>query len=110
MVVALSKATLRTPTPQRTRTEILKQKETPKNLPNELDTEITAEEIARAAKNLKPKQAAYSDKIGNEMLKHSINILAIGFAKTFNAVLNSGTFPSCGARDLSPQFLNQEIN
>ena len=31
-------------------TKILKQKETLKNLSNELDTKITAEEIARAAK------------------------------------------------------------
>ena len=39
------------------------------------------------------------------MLKHSIHILAIGFTKTFNAVLNSDTFRSLWCEGLiSPIF------
>ena len=83
----------------------LKQNETLKNRSNELDTEITADEIIKAANKLKTKKAAYSDRITNEMLKASADILAIGFTKTFNAIMNSGNFPSSWCEGLiSPIF------
>ena len=46
-----------------------------KNLLNELDTEITIEEIIKTAKKIKSKKAAHSDKINNEMIKYSVDIL-----------------------------------
>ena len=42
---------------------------------------------------LKLKKAAYSDKIKNEMIKSSADILTQGFVKLFNIILNSGKFP-----------------
>jgi hypothetical protein len=57
-----------------------------KNDFNELDTEITIEEIMKTAKNIKNKKAAHTDKINNEMLKHSVDILANGFIKLFSTL------------------------
>ena len=60
---------------------------------NTLDTEITEQEIIKTAMKLKLKKAAYSDKIKNEMIKSSADILTQGFVKLFNIILNSGKFP-----------------
>jgi hypothetical protein len=46
-----------------------------------------------AAKKIKTKKAAYSDRINNEMNKCSVDILSNGFTKVFNTVKNSGNFP-----------------
>jgi hypothetical protein len=70
----------------------LKHSENSKNLLNELDTEITIEETLNAAKNIKTKKVAYSDRINNEMIKCSVYILSNGFTKVFNAIKNSGNF------------------
>ncbi|CAB3997693.1 Hypothetical predicted protein [Paramuricea clavata] len=59
----------------------------------ELDGIITEEELRKAAKNLKPKKAAYNDKIRNEMIISSIETLSKCFMKVFNNVLTSGKFP-----------------
>ena len=72
----------------------LKTNEKSKDLLNELDTEINTQEITEAAKKMKLKKAAFSDKINNEIIKNSIDILINGFKKVFNAVLNSGYFPN----------------
>ncbi len=79
---------------QKAITETLKQKENSKNLFTELDTKITVEEIMKAAKKIKSKKAAYSDRISNKMMKHSADILANCFTKMFNTILNLGKFPS----------------
>jgi hypothetical protein len=46
-----------------------------------------------AAKKIKTKKAAYSDRINNEMIKCSVDILSNGFAKVFNTIKKSGNFP-----------------
>ena len=68
-------------------TEKLEKAEEHKNQFNELDKEITDYEISRAAKKIKLKKAAYSDKINNEMIKSSIDILNKGFIKVFNIII-----------------------
>ena len=83
----------------------MKQKENSKNLLNELDTEITIEEIIKTAKKIKSKRAAHSDKINNEMIKYSVDILANGFIKVFNTIMKSGKFPTLWCDGLiSPIF------
>ena len=56
---------------------------------NYLDEHITN----NAVLNWKDKKSAYMDKIKNEMIRHSINILLEGYNKLFNNFLQSGTFP-----------------
>ena len=51
-------------------------------------------EIRNAAKKLKNNKSTFSDRIRNEMLKCSINILLQGFLKLFNLILEVGYFPS----------------
>ena len=70
----------------------MKHSEKSKNLLNELDTEITIEEILNAANKIKTKKAAYSG-INNEMIKCSVDILSNGFTKVFNTIKHSGNFP-----------------
>ncbi|CAB4003282.1 Hypothetical predicted protein, partial [Paramuricea clavata] len=83
----------------------LKQKENSKNLLNELDMEITTEEIIKTAKKIKSKKTAHSDKINNEMIKYSVDILANGFIKVFNTIMKSGKFPTSWCEGLiSPIF------
>jgi hypothetical protein len=83
----------------------LRQKENSKNLLNELDTEITIVEIIKTAKKIKSKKAAHSDKINNEKIKYSVDILANGFIKVFNTIMKSGMFPTLWCEGLiSPIF------
>ena len=85
--------------------EKLKNNETQKNSFIELDTEIMIEEIIKATKKVKNKKAAHSDKINNEMIKHSVDILANGFSKLFNTIINAGHFPNLWYEGLiSPIF------
>ena len=65
--------------------EKLEKAEEHKNQFNELAKEIT--EISRAAKKIKLKKAAYSDKINNEMIKSSFDILNKGSVKVFNIII-----------------------
>ena len=59
----------------------------------------------KAAKNIKNKKAAHTDKINNEMLKHSVDILANGFIKLFNTIMNTRHFPNSWCEGLiSPIF------
>ena len=67
--------------------EKLEKAEEHKNQFNVLDKEITDYEISRAAKKMKQKKAAYSDKINDEMIKSSIDILNKGFIKVFNIII-----------------------
>ena len=46
-----------------------------------------------AIKKSQSKKAAYSDRINNEILKYSVDILANGLTKLFNTILNSRSFP-----------------
>ena len=58
-----------------------------------LDYLITENEILKAAKKLKNNKSSYSDKIRNEMIKASINVLMSVYYKLFNAVLNACSMP-----------------
>ena len=73
--------------------ESLKNYEKIKDLFNELDGVITEDELVKAAKKLKSRKTAYTDKIKNEMIKTSVEILSKGFLKVFNNILTSGKFP-----------------
>jgi hypothetical protein len=70
----------------------LKQKENSKNLVNELDTEITMEEIIKTAKKIKSKKAAHSDKINNEMIKYSSTVLFIVLSTLFSLSTKNNLF------------------
>lgn len=72
----------------------LKNYENNKDQFDELDETITDCELLKAAKKLKTKKSAYSDKIRNEMIKSSVNILLNGYLKVFNLILKTGLFPS----------------
>ena len=63
--------------------KLLKIKEQNRHQYTNLDYNITEMEIRNAAKKLKNNKSAFSDRIKNEMLKCSINILLQGFFKTF---------------------------
>ena len=58
-----------------------------------LDEPISEAEVLSAAKTLKNNKSAYSDKIKNEMIKHSVKILLKLHHKLFNLVLKTGHFP-----------------
>ena len=73
--------------------ELLETSEKTKNKFDELDTNITENELFTATKKLKTKKAVYSDKIRNEMIKSSADILKTGFLKIFNKILKTGEFP-----------------
>ena len=76
--------------------EILKQLneyECTKHNFNELDQTIKDTELLNATKKLKTKKASYNDKIKNEMIKSSVNILSKGYLKVFNKILVSGSCP-----------------
>ena len=63
------------------------------------------DEEKKAAKTIKSKKAAYSDKITNQMIQYSVDCLGIGFSKVFNTILKSGYFPSTWCEGLiSPIF------
>ena len=49
---------------------------------------------------MKLKKAAYSDRISNEMIKASSDILIKGFIKVFNIILKSGNFPKAWCEGL----------
>ena len=74
--------------------KLLKIKEQNRHQYTNLDYNITEMEIRNAAKKLKNNKSAFSDRIKNEMLKCSINILLQGFLKLFNLILEVGYFPS----------------
>lgn len=74
--------------------DTLKDYENNKDQFKELDETITDNELLNAAKKIKTKKAAYSDKIRNEMIKSSVPILLKGYLKVFNIILKSGNFPS----------------
>ena len=56
--------------------------------------------LLNATKKLKSKKAVYSDKISNEMIKASIEILSHGFLKVFNIILTSRLFPELWSEGL----------
>ena len=55
-----------------------------------LDFMITGREIRKAAENLKNNRSPFSDKITNEMIKASIDILMPVYEKLFNSILKQG--------------------
>ena len=76
---------------------------------NYLDEPITNNEILKAVLKWKNKKSAYMDKIKNEMIWHSINILLKGYNKLFNHFLQSGTFPDLFSEGLiTPIFKSRD--
>ena len=59
----------------------------------ELNTRITETEILTCIKLLKNKKAPFSDRIRNEMIRHSIDSMLPVYIKLFNLILESGNFP-----------------
>jgi hypothetical protein len=75
-----------------------------------LDYLITDMEIKDAAKKLKKNKSAFSDRIKNEMIKCSTNILLQGFVKLFNLILEVGYFPSQWCQGLiTPIFKSGDL-
>ena len=64
-----------------------------KNNYSDLDQPISEQEIKHAVKKLKNNKSAYLDRIINEMIKCSINILLQAYLKLFNLILKTGIFP-----------------
>ena len=60
---------------------------------NYLDTDITANEIIDAVRNLKNNKASGIDGITNEYIKASIDILLPVYVKLFNIIYDQGTVP-----------------
>ena len=56
------------------------------NTHNTLDTDITASEIVKAVKKLINNKACGTDKIDNEYIKSSINMLLPVYVKLFNII------------------------
>lgn len=67
---------------------------------DELDGHITENELMNAVKKIKLKKATYSDRINNEIIKSSFDILIKGFVKVFNLILKSGNFPKAWCEGL----------
>ena len=71
----------------------------------DLNIQISDKEIKSCVKRLKNKKAASSDKIRNEMIRHSIDVMCPVFKKLFNIILESGIFPdSWCISSLTPIF------
>ena len=60
-----------------------------------LNSSINEEDIRSCIKLLKNNKAASSDKIKNEMIRHSIDSMCFVYKKLFNIILMSGIFPYC---------------
>jgi len=60
---------------------------------NELNSEITIEEVEQCVKNLKNNKASGIDKILNEHIKTTFSKMKHIFVKLFNIVLNTGLIP-----------------
>ena len=57
---------------------------------NNLDFEVTEQEIRQAVKKLKNKKSPFADKIRNEMIKASLEPLMPVYIKLFNLILQTG--------------------
>ena len=85
--------------------EILEQSLIESNV--DINTQITDSEILACAKLLKNKKAAFSDKIRNEMIRHSVETMLPVYNKLFNLILNSGNFPDTWCvGSITPIFKN----
>ena len=63
--------------------------------------------LMRQKRSKQGKLHAYSDRIQNEMIKESVDILVTGFLKLFNIILKTGIFPTSFPNQR--QFSNQVI-
>ena len=61
---------------------------------NELDRPITSEEIEKVVQKLKRNKSFAGDQLLNEYFIESLDILSGHLVDLFNAILNSGNFPS----------------
>ena len=78
------------------------------NSENELNCEITYDEIEKALKNLKNNKACGIDKILNEHIKYSYMSLKHVYFKLFNLILDKGIFPkSWSSGIIHPVYKNK---
>lgn len=75
-----------------------------------LNSPISIEEIRACVQLLKNNKAAASDKIKNEMIRHSIDSMHSVYEKFFNLILTSGIFPdSWCVGSLTPIFKSGNV-
>ena len=77
---------------------------------NYLDTDITANEIIDAVRNLKNNKASGIDGITNEYIKASIDILLPVYVKLFNIIYDQGTVPSAWTTGIIKPIYKQKGN
>ena len=78
---------------------------------DQLNSDITAEEMMKAVKHLKNKKASGLDCISNEMIKASSSVLPNLYVDIFNTILRSGVFPSLWRENfIKPLFKGGDMN
>ena len=76
-----------------------------------LDSPITDEEVRSNVKLLKNNKTAASDKIKNEMIRHSVDYMCSTYTKLFNLILKAGIFPDAWrVGSLTPIFKSGNIS
>lgn len=78
---------------------------------DQLNSDITAEEMMNAVKHLENKKASGLDCISIEMIKASSSILPNLYVDIFNTILRSGVFPSLWRENfIKPLFKGGDMN
>jgi hypothetical protein len=78
---------------------------------DQLNSDITAEEMMKAVKHLKNKKASGLDCISIEMIKASSSILPNLYVDIVNTILRSGVFPSLWRENfIKPLFKGGDMN
>ena len=78
---------------------------------DQLNSDITAEEMMKAVKHLKNKKASGLDCISNEMIEASSSILPNLYVDIFNTIMRSGVFPSLWRNIfIKPLFKGGDMN
>jgi translation initiation factor 2B subunit (eIF-2B alpha/beta/delta family) len=75
-----------------------------------LDSKISPEEVLYSIQNLKNKKATGEDRISNEMLKASKDVISKHIAKLFNIVLETEFFPKMWSLGHIVQYIKWVIN
>lgn len=71
----------------------MKEKIVPPQLADDLNKEISTDEILEAIQSIRNGKSASSDMISNEMLKYAVPILLKPIKKLFNYIFGTGQFP-----------------
>ena len=64
------------------------------NFKTETDSPITCSEVKKVIRDLKLGKSAGPDRILNEVIKHSHQVLIKSYIKIFNSILKTGFYPS----------------